>query len=742
MSTPSAKFRKSISLLFIVNLSVWIVAGSKLDNTDWNMWIDTDDVQLSNKRITAKSIFKTPCSEGFALNREGQCVKVVTVNTDNQFQFLMNKLNIKFGKKPESNPIHAGSEPFKLNIPLFNSNPSQDSKRPNGTNVNSQRQEITTRKQPHFTNLFDLQTTVTTTSTGKTELPSTTMSTGQPESTTWRTSTKQMPESTTMLNEKLDTVMWITEKPKNEQTDNKPALHITTTPYITTQDRDNASTLLFSTQTPPLFDKLGSTLDSSQTVNTNTPNTVYPSSIPPSTLSDNTKTTFIPSSQYNSEPTVDPSRISTTYSSPVNNKHVVSSTTTDTPFLIIVTDTNNHIVNTNESEAGETDYILISNSSHPTHVNKPGGAPGDVSHNKNGSEVKIVDKMCTDSELCNDESVLPYFESKKTIRNNTNKVVNHTNVEKQPDASNPSEKLVNKQIDATSSKVMNIVQSMQHEDTNQHASHADTKLNTSSLNNDKISLDSSHVYESLKMPPPSSPSKVETKKSDSKRKSESSTVQSLVNIVHPTSSHYSSTPVYKPSKKSAPTTQSSPILTTTKRIFTNAQSKPYSEDSNVYNLMYSLQPASVDYPSSNDYLFGSSSSQMEPQYGSYDTSSYVRFPSEQQAQPYRQHPNSKFSLDFQNTFGSDMSADAQVSSNTNSFVRFPTISRTPASTFNSNRWPNTRWPAQHQADSTHYDNSWNSRWPQQQQQQTQQYYNQNSRFQQNVPLTNYKLLQL
>lgn len=253
--------------------------------------------------------------------------------------------------------------------------------------------------------------------------------------------------------------------------------------------------------------------------------------------------------------------------------------------------------------------------------------------------------------------------------------------------------------------------------------------------------------------PPSLPSKVDPNiKSDVKKKSDPSTVQTLVNIVQPTSAYHSSTSVYSPNKKSSPsttlkpyipnkkaagpTTQKSPTLTTTKRIFT--QSKPHTSDPNVYNLMYSMQPTNVDYNSnSNEFLFGSSSSYMEPQYGPYDSASYVRFPSDQQTQ-YK-HPNSKFSLDFANTFGGDATSDTHQQAS-NSFIRFPTISRTPASTFNSNQqWQNTRWPPHQtvQADST-----WNSRWPPHQQQPQQQYYSQNSRYQHNVPLTNYKLLQL
>ncbi|KAL1452425.1 hypothetical protein WDU94_006659 [Cyamophila willieti] len=784
MSPASAKFKKSISLLLIFNLGVWIVVGSKLENPDWTMWIDTEDGQLSNKRITAKSVFIAPpitkCPEGHRVDQSGHCVKIATINHANQWQFFMDKLNFKFGKKPEANAVVANSDPFKLNIPIFNPVQENTTKKNNATNKldsanNNQKHEMTTRKQPHFTELFDMQTTFTT--NGKTtEFPSTTTNSQQTESTTktevWNQTTKLLPESTTMNNDKIETVMWITEKPKREhpetvattkivahgnrsQTDEAQSLPTTVEmSNLTTQDSgENSTTPLFTGQTlPPLFEKLGTgtTVQFYPTSNVNT-ETVYP----PSTLNDNTKpaSATIPTSsseKYNSETTGN-TVVSTTQTLP-NSNNGVTSTTTDSPFLIIVTDTNNHIVNTNEnieSEPVETDYILISNSSAPAHVNNQDETVGDVnnnSHKKN--QVKIVDKICIDTELCNDEIEVPYFESTKTIRNNNPKVVSHSsnNTNSEPPRNSTSSESV--------SKIINLLQNMKFDETGP-SGQADSsiptiQLNMSSLNDDKMSLDSSHIYESLKMPPSSS--KVELpNKSGNKKKSETSTVQNLVNIVHPTPAggHYSSTPVYNPSKKSPayPTTQRSPTLTTTKRIFTHSQ--PYTDDSNanVYNLMYSIQPqqqpSNVDYPNSNEFLFGSSSSQMEPQYSSYDTSSYVRFPNEQQSQPYssKQHPNSKFSMDFQNTFGGDDSQ--QGGANGNGFIRFPTISRTPASTFNS-RWSNTRWPPQ--ADPGQFDNSWNSRWPPHQQQQqpppSQQYYNQNTRFQQNVPITNYKLLQI
>uniref|UniRef100_A0A8D8X3B3 Folded gastrulation N-terminal domain-containing protein n=1 Tax=Cacopsylla melanoneura TaxID=428564 RepID=A0A8D8X3B3_9HEMI len=762
MSPASAKFKKSISLLFIFNLGVWIVVGSKLENPDWTMWIDTEDGQLSNKRITAKSVFIAPpitkCPEGHRVDHAGHCVKIATINHANQWQFFMDKLNFKFGKKPEANAVVANSDPFKLNIPIFNPVQESTTKKNNATNKpesanNSQKPEMTTRKQPHFTNLFDMQTTFTT--NGKTtDFPSTNTNSQQTESTTktevWNQSTKPLPEYTTVNNDKIESVMWMTEKPKRghaetitanntvAQTDEGQSLPTTVEmSNLTTQESgENSTTPLFTGQTPPLFEKLGTgtTVQSYSTSNVNT-ETVYPSSHPPSTLYDNTKTVTptIPTSsseKYNSVTTGD-TVVSTiqTQSLPNGNNGVTSTTTTDSPFLIIVTDTNNHIVNTNENEPVETDYILISNSSALSHVNKPDEMVGDVNNSHKKNEVKIVDKICIDTELCNDEIEVPYFESTKTIRNNNPKVVsNNTNSE--PSRNSTSAESV--------SKIINLLQNMKFDETGPswQATDAESSIPTIQLNmssnDDKLSLDSSHVYESLKMPPSSS-SKVESPaKSGNKKKTETSTVQNLVHIVHPTpaAGHYSSTPVYNPSKKSpaSPTTQRSPTLTTTKRIFTHSQ--PYTDDSNsnVYNLMYSIQPqqqpSNVDYPNSNEYLFGSSSSQMEPQYSSYDTSSYVRFPNEQQSQPYssKQHPNSKFSVDFQNTFGSDESHQGGASGN--GFIRFPTISRTPASTFNS-RWSNTRWPPQ--AEPGQFDNSWNSRWPPHQQQQQQQQMNSNAK---------------
>lgn len=804
MSPASAKFKKSISLLFILNLGVWLVAGSKLENPDWNMWIDKDDGHLSNKRITAKSVFIAPqiskCSEGFRLDQLGKCVKITTVNNANQWQFYLDKLNMMFGKKPEANAVVGGSEPFKVNIPLFGNNQQEDkNKKINGTirpDVSSQKVEITTRKQPHFTELFNMQTTFTT--NGKTEYPSTTTNSPVTESSTkteaWSTSTKLMPESTTELRDRFETVMWITEKPKREQTVNKTATNAnksqtntswpsTTEGNFTTDSSREHSTLLSTTQTPPLFDKLGSTVEHFSTLDANV-DTVNPSSLPPPTIVDNTKTTFIPTSHntefFNADTTLEQFKLSTIQSDkPSTVLSSSTTTTTDAPFLIIVTDTNNHIVNTNENEPSvETDYILISNSSsHLTNVNNHADTAEKISHTKTKSDVQIVDKMCIDSELCNDEIVLPYFESTKTIRNDGSKIVSNSSSQSKSDehseTSTSSENVVKKQIE--NNKITNTLQNIKYEETGTgqqvHSAEGNVnidllassiKLNPSSTPDDKFSLDSSHIYESLKMPP-SSPSSIDLSvKSDSKKKSESSTVQTLVNIVHPTSTYYSSTSAYNPKKsplltattqsyspikKSVPatsTTQRSPTLTTTKRIFTHGQSQnqpnPYTPDSNVYNLMYSLQPASVDYnANSNEYLFGSSSSYMEPQYASYDSSSYVRFPSDQQAQ-YKQHPNSKFSLDFANTFGADGTSNVHPGAS-NSFIRFPTISRTPASTFNSNQWSNTRWPPHQtaQGQSAPLDNTWNSRWPlhQPQQQSQQQYYNQNSRYQQN-----YKMLQI
>lgn len=797
MSPASSKV-KIVSLLLVLNLCVWLVAGSKLENPDWNMWIDKDDGHLSNKRITAKSVFIAPqiskCSEGFRLDQLGKCVQITTVNHANQWQFYLDKLNMMFGKKPEANAVVGGSEPFKVNIPLFG-NPLVDdkNKRVNGT----VKVEHTTRKQPHFTELFNMQTTFTT--NGKTEYASTTSSPTESSTKTesW-TSTKLMPESTTDLRDKFETVMWITEKPKSGQTvktetnatksqTNTPLPSTTEMGNVTTDSSQDKSTWFSTTQTPPLFEKLGTTVENFSTLDANVDNveTVFPSSLPPPSTVDNTRTTFIPTSHhidlFNSDTTVEPSKF--TIQSDKQSTVLSSSTTTtttDAPFLIIVTDTNNHIVNTNENEPSvETDYILISNSSsHPSSVNKTADTAGDVSHTNTKSDVKIVDKMCIDSELCNDELVLPYFESTKTVRNDGSKGVSNSssnnNVNEHLGTSTSPED-VKKQLE--NSKLISVLQNVKNETTGttihglQGTSAGDSidllesslKLSTSSWSDEKLSIDSSHIYESLKMPP-SSPSIDLSFKSDSKKKSEPSTVQNLVNIVHPTSAYVSSTSAYNPKKSplptattqkpssyspikksvpATPTTQRSPTLTTTRRIFTHGQQQgqanQYTPDSNVYNLMYSLQPAGSDYnANSNEYLFGSSSSYMEPQYASYDSSSYIRFPSDQQTQ-YK-HPNSKFSLDFANTFGADGTAD--LHSGSNSFVRFPTISRTPASTFNSNQWSNTRWPP-HQTgqQSAPLDNAWNSRWPLQQQQQPhQQYYNQNSRYQQNVPVNNYKLM--
>ncbi|XP_033210514.1 uncharacterized protein LOC117168801 [Belonocnema kinseyi] len=107
----------------------------------WQAWLLVDaqpagsntglDSASIPRRITPKSVFIAPsrqaCADGYKADKMGRCQKVVIINREAHFDFIVNRLNQLYGKNPsqaastmvdkKQSPIATG--PLQLNIPLL-----------------------------------------------------------------------------------------------------------------------------------------------------------------------------------------------------------------------------------------------------------------------------------------------------------------------------------------------------------------------------------------------------------------------------------------------------------------------------------------------------------------------------------------------------------------------------------------------------------------------------------------------
>lgn len=106
-------------------------AAGALNNPDtWSDWLIVEETapvdsngSVLLRRITPKSVFVAPsfsdCSEGYRKDSLGRCVKLVKVNQQAQWNFLLEKLNSMYAS-PQSAKTETKeeSEPFRISIPI------------------------------------------------------------------------------------------------------------------------------------------------------------------------------------------------------------------------------------------------------------------------------------------------------------------------------------------------------------------------------------------------------------------------------------------------------------------------------------------------------------------------------------------------------------------------------------------------------------------------------------------------
>lgn len=118
------------TLLWLLTL-VGSTAAGALNNPDtWGDWLIVEETapvdsngSVLLRRITPKSVFVAPsfsdCSEGYSKDSLGRCVKLVKVNQQAQWNFLLEKLNSMYAA-PQSAKTETKeeSEPFRISIPI------------------------------------------------------------------------------------------------------------------------------------------------------------------------------------------------------------------------------------------------------------------------------------------------------------------------------------------------------------------------------------------------------------------------------------------------------------------------------------------------------------------------------------------------------------------------------------------------------------------------------------------------
>ncbi|KAL1494392.1 hypothetical protein ABEB36_009997 [Hypothenemus hampei] len=135
-------------VLYLINCSLffasvcWSFPSAPLNERDqpdvsWEAWLLVNEnhrlpvvgqEESPKRRIVAKSVFVAPtfspinlppCAEGYDSDAMGRCVKIIKIDEDKHFDFLMQKLNAQFNTFDYETVIEdTNSEPTKVDIPL------------------------------------------------------------------------------------------------------------------------------------------------------------------------------------------------------------------------------------------------------------------------------------------------------------------------------------------------------------------------------------------------------------------------------------------------------------------------------------------------------------------------------------------------------------------------------------------------------------------------------------------------
>lgn len=128
-----------MNIWFIILLSSALTLSKPVKKSLNNTLLLTDNESLPEERkIEKKTIFIAPtinCAHGYFLDLTGECRKIVKLNEQHHFQFILEKLEEKFGNLQVEDDyqyeIDESNVPFQINIPLFEEN----SKRTTAENV-------------------------------------------------------------------------------------------------------------------------------------------------------------------------------------------------------------------------------------------------------------------------------------------------------------------------------------------------------------------------------------------------------------------------------------------------------------------------------------------------------------------------------------------------------------------------------------------------------------------------------
>lgn len=164
------------------------------------------------RRITPKSVFLAPtftsCSEGYRQDSMGRCVKVVKLNQQAQWEFLLQKLNSMYAAPEPSKKESSG--PLKLPIPI-EEEPAETTTTTEATTAATTEQQTETPFLIVVANTTEPMETAETTSTeGSTQITQTTDETAP--SSTLRTTTEMTASTTTSLSTLPETSTFTTTK--------------------------------------------------------------------------------------------------------------------------------------------------------------------------------------------------------------------------------------------------------------------------------------------------------------------------------------------------------------------------------------------------------------------------------------------------------------------------------------------------------------------------------------------------
>ncbi|CAG9774006.1 unnamed protein product [Ceutorhynchus assimilis] len=125
-------------LLLFLSVCSYPTLNEKNQEISWEAWLLVDDQNTNNRqqtsqiapkrRITPKSVFVAPmfspenlppCAEGYSSDPMGRCVKIIKIDEDRHFDFLVSKLNERFGNLDYEEAFEAtDEEPTRLDIPI------------------------------------------------------------------------------------------------------------------------------------------------------------------------------------------------------------------------------------------------------------------------------------------------------------------------------------------------------------------------------------------------------------------------------------------------------------------------------------------------------------------------------------------------------------------------------------------------------------------------------------------------